>query len=81
MDSTFGNDFLPFFGLPIQCVDGVELPLVGSAPTKHNQSITLWIVTHGAIGSVLGYLSPGFHLLPLFNLGVVAPDVILIDGV
>ena len=47
--STFGVDFHPLFGGPVEDIDGVEAFFVGSTSTKNNNSIIFLIIAHGAV--------------------------------
>lgn len=78
---AFRIDLHPLLGLPIEDVDCIESLFVCSTPSEEDESIVVFIIVHGAVGSMRGDISGRGDLVPLHGDSVEAPDVVHIVGV
>ena len=69
----FGLYLNPLLRLPIEYIDGIEPLLIRSPSTKENDSIINFIVAHGAVGAMGGYIACGLYLFPFHGDGVEGP--------
>lgn len=44
--NTFGIDFYPLLGNPVQNIDGVKALFIWASPSEHHDPIVLGIVAH-----------------------------------
>jgi hypothetical protein len=71
-----GIDLYPFFGIPVENIDGIEALFVGSSSSEDDNLIVLRIIVHGAIRALGWFISSGMNFLPLHSYRIVSPQII-----
>jgi hypothetical protein len=71
-----GFELGPLFGLPVECINGVDTFLSLASTSKENKSIVFAIITERGIGPGFGDVSRGIVVLPFESQGAKSPEVI-----
>ena len=79
IDITFGMNFDPLFGHPVEYINCIEPLFVGASTTKNDYSIILWIIAHGAVWSLRGDITCSLYLSPFHSGSIEGPNIIHID--
>ena len=74
--NTFGVNFDPLFGDPVEHVNCIESLLIGSSASKNDNSIIFRVIAHGAIRSLRWNVSSCFDFGPFHGGGVERPHII-----
>ena len=77
----FGSNLYPFFGLPVEYINGIESLFVGSSSSEHHQLIIFFIIMHCAVGPVTRVITSSGDFCPFHGNRVERPDIIHVDGI
>lgn len=72
-------DLNPLFSHPVKDIYCIKSFFIRPSSTKNNNSIILWIITHGAIWPLWWNISSSFYLSPLHCCGIERPNIIHIN--
>ena len=72
----FRGYLYPFFTFPIKYADRIVPNLIGSSPSKQNDSMILLIVIHRAVWPMRRYVSSGLDFLPFHGYCIEAPKIV-----